>query len=112
MNDERPIMSGCVRSCPLPQGGKRDKYTPVRERAKSPIRAIRSGTARLAQQGVFRRLNPICPGVDRVRSRSSLVRALVVLAATILALIVSAIVLPPRASEARPRNRDAVTAPQ
>jgi hypothetical protein len=69
----------------------------VRQRTKSKIRAIRNGTAALVGQGAFD-----SPGMDRVRFRSSpLGRALVVLAATILALIVSAIVLPPKASEGR-----------
>jgi hypothetical protein len=66
--------------------------------------------AALVGQGAFH-----SPGMDRVRFRSSpLVRALVVLVATILVLIVSAIVLPPRASQAKPGESDGkapVTAP-
>jgi len=69
----------------------------VRQRRKSPIRAIRKGTV-----GWVGREYSICPGMDMDRFRSSpLVRALVVLAATILVLIVSAIVLPPKGSQAR-----------
>jgi hypothetical protein len=69
----------------------------VRQRWKSPIRAVRNGTAALVQEGTL-----YCPRMDRVRFRSSpLGRALVVLAATILVLIVSAIVLPPKASQVR-----------
>jgi hypothetical protein len=64
---------------------------------KSPIRAIRNRTPALLGQGAFH-----SPGIDKVRFRSSpLGRALVVLVATILVLIVSAIVLPPKASQVR-----------
>ena len=77
---------------------------------KSPIRAIRNRTPALLGQGAFH-----SPGIDRVRFRSSpLGRAMVVLVATILVLIVSAIVLPPRASQAKPGESDGeapVTAP-
>jgi len=70
----------------------------VRQRVKSPIRAFRRGAAALLHLAAFH-----CPGMDRVRFRGSpLGRALVVLVATILVLIVSAIVLPPRASQAEP----------
>ncbi|MGA7693790.1 MAG: hypothetical protein WCA76_02110 [Candidatus Sulfotelmatobacter sp.] len=70
----------------------------MRQRAKSPIRAIRNGSAAQIQQGGLS-----CQGRDRARFRGSpLGRVLVVLAATILVLIVSAIVLPPKGSQVRP----------
>jgi hypothetical protein len=87
-------MSGFV---PCPEEESRISIRSVRQRTKSSIRAIRNGTAALVGQGAFH-----SPGMYRVRFRGSpLGRALVVLVATILLLIVSAIVLPPKASQVR-----------
>jgi hypothetical protein len=101
-------MSGFV---PCPGEESRISIRSVRQRTKSSIRATRNGTPALVGQGALHSL-----GMDRFRFRSSpLGRALVVLAATILMLIVSAIVLPPNGSQAKPGESDGeapVTFPQ
>ena len=90
-------MSGFV---PCPGEESRISIRSVRQRTKSSIRATRNGTPALVGQGALHSL-----GMDRFRFRSSpLGRALVVLAATILMLIVSAIVLPPNGTSAMPQD--------
>ena len=72
-------MPGRVRLCPLPCKENATSIRSVRQRTKSPIRAIRNGTAAPVGQGAFH-----SAGMDKVRFRSSpLARTLVVLAATI-----------------------------
>ncbi|HXP43067.1 MAG TPA: hypothetical protein VN833_22635 [Candidatus Acidoferrales bacterium] len=67
------------------------------QRATSRIRAIGRGPAALVQAG-----DSHCRGTAGARFRSSpLGRVLAVLAATIVVLIVSAIVLPPEGSQVR-----------
>jgi hypothetical protein len=70
----------------------------MRQSAKSPIGAIPRSTAARVRRGHI----PSRRDGYGSSSRQSLVRALVVLAVTILVLTVSAIVLPPEAKQVRP----------
>ena len=101
-------MPGFARLCPvlsLAQRRKPDKYSPVRQRPESPVRAIA-----LAQWRWFWRDIPLARNGNSSISESPAVRALIVLALTLLALIVSAILLPPKDSNLRPSGGGGETA--
>jgi len=95
-------MSDYARLCPvmsLAPERKPDKYTPVRHRRKSPIRAIRRGTVALVQRSI-----PLPRDGYGSISGSPAVRVLVVLGLTILVIVLSAILLPPRGTSAMPQD--------
>jgi hypothetical protein len=96
-------MPDYARLCPvvsLATGKKPDKYSPVRHRPESPVRAIA-----LAQWRWFWRDIPLARNGNSSISESPAVRALIVLTLTLLVLIVSAILLPPKDSQATPGER-------
>jgi hypothetical protein len=95
-----PMMPGCVRLCPLRGGGKEHKYTSDRGAAE-PLIAAASEMERAGWSGNPGSFQRVCMGLFR---RSPMVRALVVLGITILVLVLSAILLPPKGSNAMPRN--------
>src|SRR5580700_299296 len=93
-------MPGCVRLCPLRGGSKEHKYTSNRGAAEPLIAAAfrdcKAGGS--GNTGSFQRLYM---GLFR---RNPLVRALVVVGMTILVLLLSAVLLPPKGSNAMPRD--------
>ena len=95
-------MSDYARLCPvmsLAPERKPDKYTPCGQRRKSPIRAIRRGTVALVQRSI-----PLPRDGYGSISGSPAVRVLVVLGLTILVIVLSAILLPPRGTSAMPQD--------